>query len=108
GGQYEEPEQQRARLAAPEGRQVVGEGQLTAGVLRDVGEREVAGAEGVEEDEGGDGDGDEGADQPVARRLVQAPAGAVGGEAAGEGRVQGGAESDAEGGAGGVGQAGSP
>src|ERR687887_2626962 len=55
---------------------------------------EVARAEGIQQDERGDGGRGEGADERVSGRLVQAPAAAVGGEASGDRRVEGEAEGD--------------
>src|SRR6185437_7968785 len=81
-------------LAAPERGERVRERQLAARVVGDVREREVARAEGIQQDERGDGVRGEGADERVSSRLVQAPAAAVGGEAPGDRRVQGEAEGE--------------
>ena len=76
--QHEEPEQQRAFLAAPERRVDIGERQRLARVLGDVGEREVTGPEGVQQDDRRDGCGAERSEEGISRRGDEPPPARVG------------------------------
>ncbi len=56
GGEQPAPEEQRTFLAAPPGGELVDSRHVAVAVAGDVGEAEVAGEEGVDQDAGGQGD----------------------------------------------------
>src|SRR5204862_2802395 len=87
-GEDQEPEEQRALLAAPERRQRVAERQRAARVLRHVDEGEVAARERAPEDGGGDGGRRERGEEGVPRGQGEAAAALPGGERAGDERVR--------------------
>jgi hypothetical protein len=95
----EQPEEKRALLTAPEGRERVAKGQLDARVVGDVGQREVVVGQGSQEDDGRDGHGPERGEEGVARRFEQAPSATHGSDGPRDGRIEQEPESDDERGA---------
>ena len=84
GCQQPGPEEQRAFLAGPESRKLVGAGERAVGVLHDVGDGEVVGEDGVDEGESGCGDRDEAGDTGTAGCVRQAFGGDGGGLTGGD------------------------
>ena len=87
-GEHEQPEQERALLAAPERGERVAERQLVARVLPDVDEGHVAASERDEQDDRRDERHREGGEQRVLRREREPPAPLPRGVRAGDERVR--------------------
>src|SRR5207247_8358650 len=98
-GQDQQPEEERALLAAPERRQRVAPGEVAVRVLRDVREGEVASRESGEQDERGDGRCPEGGEERVPRREREAAPALASADRAGDERVENETEREEEGGA---------
>ena len=72
GGQQPAPEQQRAFLPGPKRGELISSGKLAVGVVENVAEGVIVGKRGVDQREGGAGDGEESTNAGPAGGLLQA------------------------------------